>query len=532
MLKALFAVRLEALKSWLTGSTRVKKAQSKGKLIGFAALMLYALAALGLMFWHIFDTIGGAFHMVGFDWLYFTMLAIMCFAIMFIGSIFTAKAQLYEARDNDLLLSMPIKPLEILLSRMFMLWVIAFVLDLLAAVPALMVWSRVTEMTARHTVCFVLLILIALPLLVLAVGALFGWLLSLATAKMKRKALATTVFSLLFLGAYFYFYSRFNIYLSNMVENPMQYAEGLSSVPFLYRLGAAMADGDLVTTLLFTLASLVIFVLVCAVLTVTFSRTATTKGSGAKTVYVEKKANVHSPQAAVLRRELAWFFKSPAYFLNAGLGAVLAPVGMVLLLVNKRAITNVFAQLPPELTEILLCFVPLMLCMLCSMILLTAPSISLEGRTLWISRSIPVSTADILRAKLRAQNVIGVPSILLLSIAAALVFGGGVQAVVLMLLSPILFEIFVGLLGLMENLRHPNFNWVNETQAVKSSVAALVAIFGSWGVLFIPVFVGLAWGDKLNVTMIVWIFTAVIAVLDLLMYRWIFTKGVRKYEEL
>jgi hypothetical protein len=37
--------------------------------------------------------------------------------VFFIISIFTAQAELFEAKDNDLLLSMPIKPRTILLSR-------------------------------------------------------------------------------------------------------------------------------------------------------------------------------------------------------------------------------------------------------------------------------------------------------------------------------------------------------------------------------------------------------------------------------
>ena len=136
MLKALFRTRLAALASWLTGSSRTKKAQGKGRLIGFSLLMLYALGALGLLFWQIFGGVALPFHAAGLDWLYFALTALMSFALMFVGSVFTAKAQLYEARDNDLLLSMPIRPSYILLSRMFMLGLLSFVFGLIPAVPA------------------------------------------------------------------------------------------------------------------------------------------------------------------------------------------------------------------------------------------------------------------------------------------------------------------------------------------------------------------------------------------------------------
>ena len=50
MLKVLLRQRLEALGSWITGSTRKNKKQSKSSLIGFAALMVYALISLAFLF--------------------------------------------------------------------------------------------------------------------------------------------------------------------------------------------------------------------------------------------------------------------------------------------------------------------------------------------------------------------------------------------------------------------------------------------------------------------------------------------------
>ena len=49
---------------------------------------------------------------------------------------FTAKAQLFEARDNELLLSMPIKPSAILASRMVSLLLLNLGFELLVAIPA------------------------------------------------------------------------------------------------------------------------------------------------------------------------------------------------------------------------------------------------------------------------------------------------------------------------------------------------------------------------------------------------------------
>jgi hypothetical protein len=44
---------------------------------------------------------------------------------------------------------------------------------------------------------------LALPFLAMALSGLVAWLLSLLTARVRNKSLMTTVFSLVFLGAYF-----------------------------------------------------------------------------------------------------------------------------------------------------------------------------------------------------------------------------------------------------------------------------------------------------------------------------------------
>ena len=124
MLNILLRTRIEALLSVLTGAGRTKKAQSKGKLIGFATLMLLSLFSLGILFARIFEVLATPLSMLGMGWLYFGMAVVMSFGLMLIGNVILAKYQLFEARDNDLLLSMPIKPIHILLSRLFLLLVL------------------------------------------------------------------------------------------------------------------------------------------------------------------------------------------------------------------------------------------------------------------------------------------------------------------------------------------------------------------------------------------------------------------------
>ena len=56
------------------------------------------------------------------------------------GSVFTAQTQLYNARDNEMLLAMPIPSAAILGSRMIMLLLLNYFYEAIVAIPAIAVW--------------------------------------------------------------------------------------------------------------------------------------------------------------------------------------------------------------------------------------------------------------------------------------------------------------------------------------------------------------------------------------------------------
>lgn len=527
MLKALFSVRLEALKGWLTGSVRTQKTQSRGKLAGFTFLMLFSFAALGTMFWRVFSVIAEPFHMAGLDWLYFAMAALMEFALMFIGSVFTAKAQLYEARDNDLLLSMPIKPSHILLSRMFMLWVIAFVLGMVTAVPGLLVWLGMGAFSGAGLAAYLLVFVLLLPLLTLAVSALFGWLLSVASGWFGNKSLVTVLLSLLFLGLYMYWAFRMNELISALAQNPGEVAGALGTVALLCWIGLAAASGDMMALLKIALVVLGVFALVYLALEKTFLKTATDKRGAAKKKYVEREEKAVTPKRALFRRELSRFLSSPAYMLNCGLGAIVALIGAAVLLIKRDALFSlpVYSLLAPVLQLMLI----VGLCFCAATILITAPSVSLESKNLWIAQSLPVNTREILKAKLKLHNCIALPPVILASAVCAAVMRPELPLLVCQIAVPAVFCVFTGLLGLFENLRHPNFDWTNETQAVKSGVSVLFTMLIAWGLLLVPVLFYVFFGDVASAELVALGFLAVTVLMSLLLYRWIMNRGCRIY---
>ena len=526
-LKALLSVRLRAFGAYYTGASRSRKRQSKAQKLGFAALMLYAAFAFAMLFYTSFSQLAGVYAALRLEWLYFAMYAVMAFALMVFGTVFTAKAQLFEAKDNDLLLAMPVLPQDILFSRMASLLAMNYVLELVVAVPVLLAWHRASSLPALGILSFALLLL-TLPCLALAVTSLLAWLLSLLSSKVRNKALMTTIGSLVFLGAYFAVIFRMNNYMTLLVQNGEQIADTLSGAVILVWLGKAMAGSGAAELALSLLVTLVPFAAAYVILSRSFVSIVTTKRGFAKIRYEEKALKTSSADAALLKREFRHLGASSAYLLNSGLGVVFLLAAAVALAVKHEAVSGVFAQLP-ELAATAPVLFALAIGGMMGMTLFTPASISVEGKNLWILQSFPVSGYQALRAKLRMANLLTLPAAFLAGLSCAFV----TDAWPLVTLTAVLFALFANLFGLREGILHARLDWTNEAQAVKQGWAVMITMFTCWGIILAA---GALWmmglAELVSADAFLLGFSAVFLVLNALLVRWLKTRGAERFSAL
>ena len=526
-LKALLRVRLKAYTAYYSGASRSRKRQSKAQKLGFAALMLYAAVAIAMLFYTSFSQLAGVYAALGLSWLYFAMYAVMAFALMVFGTVFTAKVQLFEAKDNDLLLSMPVSPRDILFSRMASLLALNFVLELIVAAPVLFAWYRAATLPALGILSFALLLL-TLPCLALAVTSLLAWLLSLLSSKVRNKALMTTLGSLVFLGVYFAVVFRMNNYMALLVQNGEQIASSLSGAAVLVWLGNAMAGSSAVDLALSLLVTLVPFTAAYAILSRSFVSIVTTKHGFAKIRYEEKALKTSSVDAALLKREFRHLGASSAYLLNSGMGVLFLLAAAVALAVKHEAINGFFAQLP-ELAATAPVLYALAIGGMTGMTLFTPAGVSIEGKNLWILQSLPVTSYQALRSKLRMANLLTLPAAALAGLSCAFVTGKWPFVT----LAAVLFALFCNLFGLRMGILHAKLDWVNEAQAVKQGWAVMITMFGCWGIILAVGALWMMWlAELVSADAFLLGFSAVLLAVNALLVRWLKTRGAERFSAL
>ena len=486
--------------------------------------MLYCFCAFVFLFYTSFSQLAAAFFPAGLGWLYFAMFAIMAFALMFIGSVFTAESQLFEAKDNELLLSMPVPPGMILLSRMAALLAMNFVFELVVALPVFVSWLQYGGASGAGILAFVVIVLV-LPLFSLAVSCLFAWLVSLITSRMRNTTAVTMVISVVFMLAYFLFCFRMNSYVTQLAANGAAIAKFFCQE--IRNRNGSLADLGL--TLLWTVLP---FVLAYVLLNRSFIRIVTTRRGQVKVQYEKKAMRTSSQNAALYRRELARLTSSSGYMLNAGLGLVFELVLAVLAIVKRQELLAALTAIP-DLREAAAPILLLACMMVSGMVFFTASSVSLEGKYYWIVRSMPVKSEKILQAKLNLSNSLSAGPALLMMLAAALALQLPAAETVLLLACQLLFVLLTANVGLMEDLRHCNLDWINETQAAKQGAGVLLSMLLNFGfVVAVGALYFFLLTNLMPTAAFLGLMLALLAILYALTARWIKTRGAKRFETL
>jgi len=544
----LFVINLKALASNIIKPG--KKKLSIGRMLFIVFLLCYVIASVLFVLASLFNALLEPFYSAGIGWMYFVFLAIIVFGLCVINVIFTAPAQLFNSKDNELLFSMPVKPSSILISRLLAILTFEYVFALMVALPALAVW--ISGGYAKPAgVLFFITGVILLPLMAMAIALVLAWLLAAVTARLKHKNIITLTLSIGFLLVYFYIAFNFQKYLGELVSRGMELAQAFKrALPPFYAFGVSAQQGSAVNALVFALWALLPFAAAVFLLSVNYRRILiTNRGNAAavKTVYKAKKEKAGSVKAgsafsALVRKETAHYWNSPVVILNSSIGSLFMLVLSVLVIVRRQDILSAIDQLnmsgSPAEGELTISSFTTAVCAVVLLLLNTfnirsASLISLEGSSLWIVKSIPVPVKTVLQSKICVHLLISSIPCLIASVCTAAVFASGASDWLIIILLPQVFCVFMAAGGLALNLCFPKLDWTNEIQAVKQGLSAIIAIFAGDGIVIALtlVYVFLL-SSAVSLTAFLWLCVLLIAAGAAALYMWLLRSGVKKFEQL
>lgn len=529
MFRALVKTRFLALSAMISKGSKKKKNIGVKILIGI--FILYLIGCFSFMFGSLFESICKPLVMAQLEWVYFSLIGVMSISFCLLGTLFIAQTQLYEARDNELLLSMPIPTKYILASRMVMLYGLSIIYHLLVATPGIVIYGTVTKLTTPIIICFIITILF-LPILSMFFSCILGWILAAISSKMRSKNIIVMVFSLAFLGGYFYLYGKVQEGITLIITKGDEIGNAIRTAVFpIYHYGRAIAKGDFISLLFFVLCCVIPFFIIYIILSRNFIKLATTKRGAVKVEYKEKVLTVKSPSVAMIKKELRRFGSSPMYMMNSGLGLI-----ALLIIAGAIVVKGDYILYTLNMSSDLLAyFNPLVaagLGICCVTIMISAPSISLEGKSFWILQSIPVSPKCILLSKAKMHIIVSFPFIIIAATICNIKLMPSFETVILMFLFPLIATSFMALLGVAINIIFPRFDWVSEVVAVKQSMSTFLTLMIGFALIVMLGFTYTLMLKEVSIVAYLYIVCLALVILCCCLYRFICTVGVKLFLKL
>ncbi len=477
MLKSLIGIRLRRLLSSLFG----------GK-TGGAAIFIYSLVSVIFAGYSFLMGFGFGMELIpaGLDWIYFSFFIVISALVVFVFSIMETKVALFECKDNELLMAMPIRPIDILVSRCVAVYIINIIEMAILLIPALIAYL-VLGGTPIYSIGFLLVALFVITL-VTVISAIFGYLVALIASRFKHKNLVTIIVSVAFIAIFFLSYFAIMQNSLGAEEDVTDMLNGLAnSLAFLKPIGDACMF-SLLPFVIIAVTSIGITALAMFLMSRFYFRIITashvSSTSGKKEVHI----NTGSAFTALAGKEIRRLFSSSGYLLNGGSGFIFQVLLGIMIIVSGQELTPILAELSLELgieASYLGGIIGTALCTALPLIYsISASAVSLEGKGFWLLQSLPVDTMTVLYAKLVPHIVLSAPFTLASSIVFGIVLGIPALFWPFIIITPLL-SVFVGsMLGLILNVRFPKLEYNTEQEVVKQSLPVFImTMLGILGML-------------------------------------------------
>ena len=297
--------------------------------------------------------------------------------------------------------------------------------------------------------------------------------------------------------------------------------------------------GDVGALLIILAITAAIFLVIWFLVQKNFISIVTATGHAKGKVYRGGGMVARTAASALYRKELKRLSSSAVYIMNSCMNVIFLLIIPVILLTRRDQVVTAIANIPPVFQGTVFVIIAAFLCFMMVMGMMTAASVSLEGSSLWVIRTLPVSSKSVLMAKVKLQVSIYLLPLIFTTAILGYIFSASPLNIILLFVLVVLCEVFTAEVGLIENLKRPRFDWKNEAVVIKQSAAVgfsmlicglvAAAVFLPYIFLLSGLFGGAV---VINGTVYLIIACAIYLVLALLLFRWISTKGAKIFDEL
>lgn len=398
---------------------------------------------------------------------------------------------LFNCKDDDLLLSLPIKRSTVLFLRVFKFYIFELLFCSLFLLPVFVVYSiHVKPDFIFYIVSFIGLVLF--PIIPVLLSCLFGTFIIHISSRFGSKNLIKTLLTFVFALVVLCIPFSFNNLLSDISKNASDINDLITKIYYPIKLYINLiTDFNVLELIEFIFLNLILFVITIVLIgKIYFNISSSLKY--VKNNNVDKSFSIKelSPTKSIIKKEFNRFINSSVYVFNAGFGLVIYVLGCVLIAIKFDSIVDAVLKVGIDVSsEYIRSIMPVLFLGFVGassfMTSITSSMISLEGKSFYILKSLPISPYKIVKSKVLAAVLIMLPCILIGDIIIFIRFGFDLLSVILILFSSVLFPLISETLGIIVNLKYPKMDAKNDTEVVKQSMSSLISV--AFGLVMISI---------------------------------------------
>lgn len=517
---------------------KVKRGESKNKavILILTLIVMFAVGSYAYMIAEGLSQINQTIVMVN-------IFIIITTLITFIEGIYKSQGILFEAKDNDLLFSMPIEKSKILFTRIAKLIIFQTLYNSLFIIPAFAVYIYFERPDAMFYIITVLMIFL-LPIIPTILSSIIGYIVKGISIKFKLKKLLQTILTLVFMIGIFFVALNLESMLGDIEQNADNINQSLSSVYYPVKLYSNLVQNfniiELLKLLAINIIPTILFICIASIFYFKIiSKTTEKSGKRSKSISLNNKTLKRRPKViSLIKKELKRFFDSPVYIINTMFGGVIiiaatigiainfdelvnALIGQVDIGINKEQIINLMPKIFYEIVVFTSCLTSI-----------TSSMISIEGKSFNITKSLPVPTKKILLSKIMASNILSTPLILISDIIFFVAFETQIIDIIYILLISIIMPTLIAIIGLLINLRFPKMDASSDTEVIKQSASSAIAVFIGTGIGIASIILMVAVGSIMNLELFISI--ELLSLLFIIVVLWNILKiyGTKRFKEI
>ncbi len=446
-------------------------------------------------------------------------------------SLYKVQSYLFNSKDFDTLTSLPIKDSTILASKIIMLLFTNYLYSLGFTLIPCIVYFIKSDVSSIYFIYLIILILV-LPLIPIVVSCIISFFIVSISSKFKYKNAILIIGSIVLLVGYMIVANKIQEIGIEILKNSKSIIDEITTIyPPTYYFVDALSNNNFISLIVFMLISLIPFIIFIKIFSKQYKNINVKMNEGYKNkTYIIKELKQTKLINALIKKELNRYFSSYIYVLNTSIGMILLLVMTIGITIFRAEKINMIFELNLDMNMLK----PQLIIIILFMIITTCTtycSISLEGKSLWILKSLPIKEIDIFKSKIYMNLLLNMPISIICFLVLSIKLKFDISFIIIMTLTIISICLLVSLGGLLCNLYFPNTNWKNEVAVVKKSIGIIVILFG--GIIYLGIYTWTYFKLQIsNINSYLLLATIITFILDILIYQIIKTKGIKLFRNI